>query len=430
MRIIESIEEARAFIVHLRGRGTGDPEIVRGAEEIVEQVRRGGDEALVELTGRLDGWRPASAADLRCRPDELEAAWNSLPADQRELLERITARLFAFHRRDLPESWIATDAEGAVTGTLCRPLARAAVYAPGGRAAYPSSVLMSAIPALAAGVGQVVVTSPTPGGEVNPATLGAAHLLGLTEVYRIGGAQAVAALAYGTETIRPVDKIVGPGNAWVTAAKARVFGAVDIDMLAGPSEILIVSDGAGEADTLAADLLSQAEHDPLAGSVLITTSAEQAQAVSRAVESRLARLPREEIARRAVEDQGAVILVEGREEAVALANELAPEHLEIAAADPWEWIGSLDNAGALFVGHNSPEPMGDYVAGPSHVLPTGGTARFFSPLGSYDFFKRTSLVFMSRASLERLGPDAAKLARMEEFEGHALSVEARTKGPK
>jgi histidinol dehydrogenase len=359
-------------------------------------------------------------------PEEaLEAAWRSLPERDQECLSLAAERIRRFHEGQKSRSWFMEE-EGVVLGQRVTAVDSAGLYAPGGKASYPSSVLMNAIPARVAGVERLVLVSPTPRGEMNPHVLGAAWLCGVREVYRIGGAQAVAALAFGTATIPKVDKIVGPGNIYVATAKRLVYGTVDIDMVAGPSEVLIVSDGSGEASHLAADLLSQAEHDEMATVVLVTTDEVFGAAVAREVEEQLARLPRQETARKSWSERGGILAVESLAAACEIANRFAAEHLELAVDSPWDLLGSIRHAGAIFLGHNTPEALGDYAAGPNHVLPTAGTARFFSPLGVDDFVKRSSVVSFSRDALRKLAPDVLHLARLEGLEAHARAVEVRT----
>lgn len=408
----------------LLARGADDACSAEAAvREILDAVAARGDAALVEYTVRFD--RMALAPEqLRVREEDLERAWLSLPGDDRQALELAARRIRAFHERQRERSWIAEE-EGVILGQRVTPLASVGLYVPGGKASYPSSVLMNAVPALVAGVERLALVSPTPGGEVNRHVLGTAWLVGVREVYRVGGAQAVAALAFGTASIPRVDKIVGPGNIYVATAKRLVYGRVDIDMVAGPSEILVVNDGSGEPAHLAADLLSQAEHDAMATAVLVTTDAGFGARVSREVERQLGLLARGEEARRSWEAKGGILAVETVEEAVALANEFAPEHLELAVERPWDLVGLVRHAGAIFLGHHTPEALGDYAAGPNHVLPTAGTARFFSPLGVEDFVKRSSLVSFSRDALARLGRPVAHIARLEGLEAHARAVELR-----
>ncbi len=420
--------EAEALLARLTERGAeaGVAEVEQAVREILEAVAREGDEALCRYTARFDGL-DLSPADLRIPEAELEAAWEGLPAEDRAALELAEARIRAFHERQKPQSWFA-DEDGVVLGQRVTPLDAVGIYVPGGTAAYPSSVFMNAVPARVAGVGRIVMVTPTPGGRANPYVLGAAWLAGVREVYRIGGAQAVAALAYGTPTVPRVDKIVGPGNIYVATAKRMVFGRVGIDMVAGPSEILVVSDGSGEPAWIAADLLSQAEHDPWATAALVSTDEAFARDVAAEVEAQLARLPRGEIARKSWEDRGAVLVVPSLEVAAEVANRVAPEHLELAVERPWDLLGKIRHAGAVFLGHHTPESLGDYLAGPNHVLPTAGTARFYSPLGVEDFLKRSSVLSFSREALGRLAEPVMRIARLEGLEAHARAVEKRGAG--
>ncbi len=414
---------AAAFGRLARREVEGAPDVEAPVRAIVEDVARRGDEALLEYTERFDGVRWA-AGELQVPEAELEAAWRSLPAPDRRALELAHGRIRAFHERQRPQSWFAEE-PGVVLGQRVTPLAAVGLYVPGGKASYPSSVLMNAVPAVVAGVERLALVSPTPRGEANPHVLGAAWLCGVREVYRVGGAQAVAALAYGTATVPRVDKIVGPGNIYVATAKRLVYGRVDIDMVAGPSEILIVNDGSGDPAHLAADLLSQAEHDEMATAILVTTDAAFGARVAAEVEAQLGRLPRQETARKSWEDRGGVFAVATLAEACRLADDFAAEHLELAVERPWDLLGSIRHAGAVFLGHHTPEALGDYAAGPNHVLPTAGTARFFSPLGVEDFVKRTSVVSYAREALEALAPEVLHLARLEGLEAHARAVEVR-----
>ena len=405
-------------------------EIQRAVETILHEVRTGGDAALLALTERLDGFRAGSAAALAIAPEEFEAAARSLPADVRAALQYAAERIERYHAAAVPKSWRITDEHGSVLGQEIRPLDRVGVYVPGGRAAYPSTVLMTAIPARVAGVRQVVlVTPPAPDGRVDSTVLAAARVAGVTEGWRLGGAQAVAALAYGTASIRRVDKIVGPGNIYVALAKSRVVGEVGIDMVAGPSEILVIADDAADPEWAAADLLAQAEHDPMARAVLITPEPALADRVAAALERRLAALPRHRIAAEALAAHGALVTVASLEDAVELANRLAPEHLELLVRDPEAWLPRVRHAGAVFLGGRTPEVVGDYVAGPSHVLPTGGTARFSSPLGVEDFVRRTSVIEYSAAGLAAAWPHLAALARVEGLAGHGAAAAVRLEPP-
>jgi histidinol dehydrogenase len=402
-----------------------DADIHRRVEEIVAAVRDKGDAALLEFTERFD--RVAlTAGELAVTAGELEGAESAVGAATMRALRYAADRIERFHRESAPRSWRMTDALGSRLGQEVRPLDRVAVYVPGGRAAYPSTVLMTVIPARVAGVKEIVLVSPPSSDKsLKPAVLAAARVAGVTEAYRIGGAQAVAALAYGTETIRRVDKIVGPGNIYVALAKSRVFGDVGIDMIAGPSEVMVVADASADPAWVAADLLAQAEHDPMARAVLLTPSRALLDAVAAAVERQLAALPRREIAGAALRAHGALVLTRSLEEAVEVTNLLAPEHLELQVADPDALLAQVRNAGAVFLGRYTPEVVGDYVAGPNHVLPTGGTARFASALGTEDFVKRLSVIQYAPAGLRDAGPHVSELARVEGLAGHGAAAAIR-----
>ncbi|MCX7645852.1 MAG: histidinol dehydrogenase [Rhodobacteraceae bacterium] len=391
---------------------------------IIADVRARGDAALIELTARYDGLA-LTPQTLAFSPAEIAAECAKVPPGEREALELAAERIRAYHQRQMPQDARWTDAAGAELGWRWTPVAAAGLYVPGGLASYPSSVLMNAIPAQVAGVERLVIACPTPGGQVNPLVLFAARLAGVETVYRIGGAQAIAALAWGTETIAPVDKITGPGNAWVAAAKRRVFGRVGIDMIAGPSEILVIADAGNDPDWIALDLLSQAEHDESAQAILITPDAALGRAVAEAVAARLETLARRAIAGASWERNGAVIVVRDLDEAAALADRIAPEHLELMVADPEALAARIRHAGAVFLGPWTPEAIGDYVGGPNHVLPTARSARFSSGLSVTDFLKRTTLARMTPGALAAIGPAAERLARSESLEAHGLSVRAR-----
>ncbi len=394
------------------------------ATAIVDDVRANGDAALTRYTREFDRL-DLPAGELRVPAADLDAAADAVPAETMDALRLAAERIDAYHQRQKPQDLSYTDDAGVSLGGRYTPVAAAGLYVPGGTAAYPSSVLMNAIPARVAGVGRLVMAVPAPDGELNPLVLAAARLCGIAEVWRIGGAQAIAALAFGTETIAPVDKIVGPGNAYVAAAKRQVFGAVGIDMIAGPSEILVLADGANDPGWIAADLLSQAEHDTAAQSILITDDAAFADAVVAAVDGHLKALPRADIAAESWQAHGAVILVPRLDAAVPLVDRIAPEHLEIATEDPDALAAKVSNAGAMFLGRYAPEVIGDYVAGTNHVLPTGRSARFFSGLGVADFMKRTSWVKCDAAGFRSLAPAAVTLARAEGLDAHALSAAIR-----
>ena len=417
-------EEALGAIV---ARGETPPEgVEETVEAILEAVRLRGDQALLEYTAQFDNLN-LTAAQLQVTPAEIDAALAAVDAESMTALQLAADRIAAFHRRQKTETWLTTDEQDVMLGQMVQPLERVGIYVPGGKASYPSSVLMNAIPAKVAGVKEVVMVVPMPRGEVNPYVLAAAHLAGVDRIFKIGGAQAVAALAYGTDTIPRVDKITGPGNIYVATAKKMVFGQVDIDMIAGPSEILVVNDGSGTPDHIAVDLLSQAEHDELAASILVTTDAEFGRRVQSAVEEQLVTLQRAAIARRSIDAFGAILVARDLDQAVALSNRIAPEHLELAVTDPFALLPKIRHAGAIFMGHHCPEAAGDYLAGPNHTLPTGGTARFFSPLGVDDFVKKSSIISFSRAGLERLGPSIVQLAGLEGLEAHGRSVSIRLK---
>ncbi|HZP19241.1 MAG TPA: histidinol dehydrogenase [Bauldia sp.] len=415
--------EAR-FAALLGAKREVSEDVDAAARAIVEDVRQNGDAALVACTSRFDRW-PATAGALRVTAADFAAADKAADPAAVAALKLARGRIEEFHRRQMPKDERYADALGVELGHRWTAIEAVGLYVPGGTAAYPSSVLMNAIPARVAGVERIVMVSPTPDGVLNPLVLVAAGLAGVDEVWRIGGAQAVAALAYGTATVRPVFKIVGPGNAYVAAAKRIVFGAVGIDMIAGPSEVLIVADGENDPDWVAADLLAQAEHDPAAQSILVTDSAELAGRVEEAVARQLRTLPRGETAAASWRDFGAVIVVRSLAGAMELANRLAPEHLELAVADPEPLLTKVRNAGAVFLGRSTPEVIGDYVGGPNHVLPTARSARFSSGLSVLDFLKRTSILKLSPDQLAALGPSAVTLARSEGLDAHARSVAIR-----
>ncbi|MGG4775654.1 histidinol dehydrogenase [Paenalcaligenes sp. Me52] len=406
---------------------TQDDSIEQACKTILHAVQHRGDEALLEFTQRFDHVPANSIADLVISAEELQQALDTLPAEQRSALEKAAERVRLYHEKQRASDWSYTEADGTVLGQKITPLDRVGLYVPGGKAAYPSSVLMNAMPAKVAGVKELVMVTPTPKGERNQLVLAAAALAGVDKVYTIGGAQAVAALAYGTQTIQPVDKIVGPGNAYVAEAKRRVFGIVGIDMIAGPSEILIIADGSTPAEWVAMDLFSQAEHDELAQSILLCPDAAYLDKVEAAIAELITTMPREAIIRQSLKDRGALILVRDMDEACNVANHIAAEHLEISTLEPERWAQKIRHAGAIFMGHYSSESLGDYCAGPNHVLPTSRTARFSSPLGVYDFQKRSSMINVSQAGAQTLGPIAATLAKGEGLFAHAASAEYRLK---
>lgn len=402
-----------------------DDTIERTVAAILADVKTRGDAAVVDYSTRFDRLSAASMVDLELSRDALEKALAGLPTERRAALEAAAQRVRAYHEKQKLDGWSYTEVDGTLLGQMITPLDRVGLYVPGGKAAYPSSVLMNAIPAKVAGVKELIMVVPTPGGERNQLVLAAACLAGVDRVFTIGGAQAVGALAYGTESVPQVDKIVGPGNAYVATAKRRVFGIVGIDMVAGPSEILVVSDGTGNPDWVAMDLFSQAEHDELAQSILICTDAAFIERVQASIEKLLPTMPRQDVIRTSLSNRGAFIQVRDMEEAVAIANRVAPEHLELALDNTDPWVEKIHHAGAIFIGHYTSESLGDYCAGPNHVLPTSGSARFSSPLGVYDFQKRTSLIKVSKEGAQTLGRIASTLAHGEGLPAHAKSAELR-----
>ncbi|MEI7842915.1 MAG: histidinol dehydrogenase [Gallionellaceae bacterium] len=389
---------------------------------ILADVKRRGDAALLEYTQRFDRLNKSDVAELELPQAELRAAFEGLPAEQRDALEKAAQRVTAYHQKQVQGSWTYTEADGTVLGQQITPLDRVGLYVPGGKAAYPSSVLMNALPAKVAGVQELIMVVPTPDGIKNQLVLAAAYLSGVDRVFTIGGAQAVAALAYGTSTIPKVDKIVGPGNAYVASAKRRVFGVCGIDMIAGPSEILVICDGNTDPDWIAMDLFSQAEHDELAQAILLSPDADFIERVARSIDKLLEQMPRKEIIRTALENRGALIQVADLTEACEISNRIAPEHLELSVIEPQVWLPKLKHAGAIFMGPYTSESLGDYCAGPNHVLPTSGTARFSSPLGVYDFQKRSSLIQVSAEGAKTLGAIASTLAFGEGLQAHAQSA--------
>ncbi len=404
-----------------------DPDVEATVREILNQVKSRGDAALLDYTARLDRWTPASGAALEIAPASLRDALQNLPAAVRTSLEIAAGRIGRYHEHQVQRSWQYTEADGTVLGQQITALDRAGLYVPGGKAAYPSLVLMNAIAAKVAGVRELIMVTPTPDGKVNETVLAAAALAGVDRVFRIGGAQAVGALAFGTESIPGVDKIVGPGNAYVAAAKRFVFGMVGIDMVAGPSEILVIADGSTDADWVAMDLFSQAEHDEIAQAVLLCPDAAYIERVRASMDAQMAAMPRADIIRASLTNRGALILVRDLDEACDIANRIAPEHLELSVARPDVLLPKIRHAGAIFMGIFSSESVGDYCAGPNHVLPTSRTARFSSPLGVYDFQKRSSIIHLSRDGARTLGKTAATLARAEGLEAHARSADYRLK---
>jgi histidinol dehydrogenase len=405
-----------------------DESIERAVADILNDVRRRGDEAVLEYTLRFDRVEAASVALLEVPRHALERAFEQLSQPRREALVKAAGRIRTYHERQLSQSWSYTDEDGTRLGQQVTPIDRVGIYVPGGKAAYPSSVLMNALPARVAGVPEIVMTTPMPGGESNELALAAAALCGVNRVFAIGGAQAIAALAYGTASVPRVDKIVGPGNAYVAEAKRRVFGAVGIDMIAGPSEILVLCDGKTSPDWVAMDLFSQAEHDEMAQAILLSPDEAFVRAVGESIRRQLADMPRREVIAASLSARGALIVVRDLEEACAIANRIAPEHLELSVEEPERWLPRLRHAGAIFLGRYSSEALGDYCAGPNHVLPTAGTARFSSPLGVYDFQKRSSLIQVSQAGARKLGEIAVELALGEGLPAHAKAAQYRLQG--
>ena len=421
------------FAARLHWSADQDAAIEQRVADILADVRARGDAALLDYTARFDGLNAPSVAALELTQAELKAAFDALPTLQRDALQAAAARVRSYHeaqKKACGESWSYRDADGSLLGQKVTPLDHVGIYVPGGKAAYPSSVLMNAIPAHVAGVGEIIMVVPTPGGEKNPLVLAAAYVAGVTRAFTLGGAQAVAALAYGTQTVPKVDKITGPGNAYVASAKKHVFGTVGIDMIAGPSEILVLADGSTPPDWVAMDLFSQAEHDELAQAILLCPDAAYIDAVQDAMDRLLPTMPRAEIIAKSLAGRGALIHTRSMEEACELSNRIAPEHLEISSREPHRWEPLLKHAGAIFLGAYTSESLGDYCAGPNHVLPTSSTARFSSPLGVYDFQKRSSLIEVSEAGAQVLGPIAATLAYGEGLQAHAQAAQLRLKPPR
>jgi histidinol dehydrogenase len=428
MHIFESSEPGfEATLKRFQNRSSDVPQkIVKDVGAILARVREEGDRALFELTRKFDRLT-LDASTVEMNPEEIDRA--EAAADPKALAALRTAaeRIRSFHERQREESWTVTDDDGVILGQIVRPLKRVGIYVPGGKAAYPSSVLMNTIPARVAGVREIIMVTPAPGGDVNPYVPAAARIAGVDRIFRVGGAQAVGALAYGTESIPRVDKIVGPGNIYVALAKKLVFGMVDIDMIAGPSEILIIADYTANPDFIAADMLSQAEHDEMAWAILVSDSTQVIQDVQASLEKQLKKLPRREIARKALDQFGTMVRVKHLKEAARVANAVGPEHLEVMTRNPSDLLDDLENAGAIFLGSYSTEPIGDYMAGPNHVLPTGGTSRFFSPLHMGDFYKRSSLISYTRDGFRKVCDDTILLAELEQLAGHAQAVSIRKK---
>jgi len=395
---------------------------------LLKEIQTEGNRALKSQIARFDRWEPKSDDELLVSTEDMAKAYENIDSVLRDALHLAYDRIESYHQKLMPKTWMDTEDNGTILGQKVTAVDRAGLYIPGGKAAYPSSLLMNVIPAQVAGVEEIIVCTPAPGKELNELLLAACHLCKVTQVFRVGGASAIGAMAYGTETIPKVDVITGPGNIFVATAKKLVYGEVNIDMIAGPSEIGILADETARADYLAIDLLSQAEHDEMASSILITTDSELANKVSDKVEEFLGTLGREEIARKSIEERGAIIVTSTMDEAIDLMNEIAPEHLEVLTADPMSLLDSIKHAGAIFLGENTPEPIGDYIAGPNHTLPTGGTAKFYSPLSVDNFLKRSSIISMSRKGIQELGEQCALIAHTEGLTAHEESVRIRLKG--
>ena len=426
MKIIDSGQkDIVAELKRIVNRGeTASEEVAHAVQEVVDRVRAEGDPAVLAFTEKFDRVT-LTLNKMKVTPDEIRGAYANVDPKTVEALKLAAQNIRSFHEKQKLTSWVSQEAHGVILGQLARPLRSVGIYVPGGKAVYPSSVLMNAIPAKVAGVEQIVMCSPVPGGVLNPSILVAADIAGVTEIYKIGGAQAIAAMAYGTATIPRVDKIVGPGNIYVATAKRSVFGQVDIDMIAGPSEVLVIADDTADPSFVAADLLSQAEHDELASAILVTPSRQLAEKVVAAVDRQMANLIRREIARKSIDRFGAIVIVKDLDEAADVSNAIAPEHLELSVEQPFELLARIRNAGAIFLGHYTPESVGDYVAGPNHVLPTGGTARFFSPLSTDDFMKKSSLIFYTKEGLDKVGDAVTRIADVEGLEAHGNTIRVR-----
>ncbi|WP_175498276.1 histidinol dehydrogenase [Desulfuromusa kysingii] len=428
MRILKfSDPDFSAQLQRIEQRADEVPDVIEETvKTIIADVRKRGDVALFELSAKFDRI-DLTVETIEVSAAEIDTALAAVSDESMAGLQLAADRIAAYHAKQKQETWLSTDEDDVLLGQMVRPLDRVGIYVPGGKAAYPSSVLMNAVPAKVAGVAEVIMVVPMPGGEVNPHVLAAAKIAGVDRIFKLGGAQAVAALAYGTASVPRVDKITGPGNIYVAIAKKLVFGQVDIDMIAGPSEILVINDGSGNAAHIAADLLSQAEHDELASAILVTSSETMAIAVQDEVEKQLQQLSRETIARQSIDDFGAIILAEDLSEAIEFSNRIAPEHLELAVDNPFAILSAIRHAGAIFMGHHTPEAAGDYLAGPNHTLPTGGTARFFSPLSLDDFVKKSSILSFTEGGLQRLSQEIIQIAELEGLEAHAKSVSIRLK---
>ena len=397
--------------------------------ELLNDIKIDGNEALKRQIAKFDRWEPKEDSDLEVSTDDMKKAYNNIDSNLRDALELAYNRIKDYHKKLMPKTWMQKDSSGTILGQKVTPVDRAGLYIPGGKAAYPSSLLMNVIPALVAGVEEIIVCTPAPDNELNELLLAACHLCGVKKVFKVGGASAIGAMAYGTKTIPKVDVITGPGNIFVATAKKLVYGEVNIDMIAGPSEIGIIADESARADYLAIDLLSQAEHDEMASSILITTSHELANKVSTKVEEFLKELSREEIARKSINERGAIIVTKTLDEAIDLMNQIAPEHLEVVTKEPMDLLDKIKHAGAIFLGEYTPEPIGDYIAGPNHTLPTGGTAKFYSPLSVEHFLKKSSIINFSKEGIQEVGKECALIADVEGLSAHAKSVRIRLEEP-
>jgi histidinol dehydrogenase len=427
MKIFYSSDDTfEASFDELLQRGKMDIEGVSAiVSGLLKEIRQDGNEALKEQIARFDRWTPQDDSQLRVSTDDMKAAYDNIDSELKDALQLAYDRIKAYHQKLMPQTWMESEDNGTILGQKVTAVDRAGLYIPGGKAAYPSSLLMNVIPAQVAGVKEIVVCTPAPDNELNELLLAACHLCGVDMVFKVGGASAIGAMAYGTQSIPKVDVITGPGNIFVATAKKLVYGEVNIDMIAGPSEIGILADESAREDYLAIDLLSQAEHDEMASSILITTDSELANRVSDKVEEYLGKLSREEIARKSIEERGAIIVTSSMDEAVSLMNEIAPEHLEVVTKDPMSLLDSIRHAGAIFLGQNTPEPIGDYIAGPNHTLPTGGTAKFYSPLSVEHFLKKSSIISMSQEGINAIGKECALIANTEGLTAHEMSVRIR-----
>ena len=432
MKIIKSSSNTfQSEFSELLERGKMDIENVSQiVSNLLKEIQNEGNSALKKQIARFDRWKPKEDSELQVDPADMERAYNSIDEELKKALHLSYDRIKAYHEKLMPKTWTYKEESGNILGQKVTPVDRAGLYIPGGKAAYPSSLLMNAIPAIVAGVEEIVVCTPAPDNELNELLLAACHICNLKKVFKVGGASAIGAMAYGTETIPKVDVITGPGNIFVATAKKLVYGEVNIDMIAGPSEIGILADKSANVEYIAMDLLSQAEHDEMASSILITDSEELAKSVNAQVETFLKSLSREEIARKSIEERGAIIVTETMDEAIELMNQIAPEHLEIVTEDPFVLLEKIKHAGAIFLGEYTPEPIGDYIAGPNHTLPTGGTAKFYSPLSVEHFLKKSSIISMSKEGIEEIGKECALIADVEGLSAHAKSVRLRLENSK